>query len=142
MKIVITSGYFNPIHSGHISYLNEAKKLGDRLFVIVNNDEQVTLKGSKEFMDEKERQIIIDNLKSVDYSMISNSKNRSIAYDFYTIRNMFPNDDLYFAKGGDRSLSNLPQEEIDECKINRIKMIFDVGESKTTSSSELLRRVS
>ena len=66
MKLVIASGYFNPLHRGHVSYLEEAKKLGDKLFVIVNNDIQVKLKGSKEFLDANERELIVKALRVVD----------------------------------------------------------------------------
>ena len=64
MKAIIVSGYFNPLHKGHLEYLNQAKAIADKLFVIVNNDNQRALKGSKEFQDEKERLIIISNIKA------------------------------------------------------------------------------
>ena len=65
-KIVVISGYFNPIHSGHLDYIQEAKKLGDFLVVIVNNDDQVKIKGSIPFMDEEERARIVSSIKGVD----------------------------------------------------------------------------
>jgi len=65
-KAVIVSGYFNPIHKGHIEYLLNSKQNGDLLFVIVNNDFQRALKGSKEFQNEQERVMIVENLKMVD----------------------------------------------------------------------------
>ena len=71
MKTVAISGYFNPIHIGHIAYIQEAKSLGDRLVVIVNNDEQVKLKGSVPFMKEGERLIILSNIKGVDEVILS-----------------------------------------------------------------------
>ena len=71
MKIVVISGYFNPIHSGHIDYIQSAKKLGDKLIVIVNNDKQVSLKGSVPFQDEEERKKIVSNIKGVDHAVIS-----------------------------------------------------------------------
>ena len=66
MKIVIVSGYFNPVHKGHIEYFNKSKEHGDKLYVIVNNDKQRELKGSKEFQSEDERMFIVQNLKMVD----------------------------------------------------------------------------
>jgi cytidyltransferase-related domain len=66
------SGYFNPIHKGHLEYFNNAKKQSDKLFVIVNNDNQRKLKGSKDFQDENERMFIVSNIKAVDKVILSN----------------------------------------------------------------------
>ena len=71
LKAIIISGYFNPIHKGHLDYINNAKSLADELFVIVNNDLQRELKGSKEFQDENERVIIVSNIKAVDKVILS-----------------------------------------------------------------------
>lgn len=139
--IVIASGYFNPIHSGHISYLEEARKLGDKLLVIINNDLQVKLKGSKKFLDQKERNIIVKSLKAVDFTIISSSKDASVSSDFRTIRKMFPNETLLFVKGGDRGKKTLPINEIKECEKAKIKMVFNVGCAKVQSSSRILSRV-
>ncbi len=136
MKIVIASGYFNPIHSGHISYLEEAQKLGDRLFVFVNNDEQVKLKGSKPFMTADERLIIVEALRCVNRAFLSGSRDSSVCYDLENMRMMFPYDELIFAKGGDRNIDNIP--EVNICKEKNIKMVFGVGCEKTQSSSALL----
>ena len=67
-KLIIVSGYFNPLHKGHIEYFKLSKKIGDFLLVIINNDNQRKLKGSKKFMDQDEREIIISNLSLVDYT--------------------------------------------------------------------------
>ena len=77
-KAIIVSGYFNPIHKGHIEYFNKAKQLADQLFVIVNNDFQRELKGSKEFQLEEERMIIVSNIKSVDKAILSIDKDRTV----------------------------------------------------------------
>jgi cytidyltransferase-like protein len=77
--LVIVSGYFNPVHKGHIDYLKRSKELGDELFVIVNNDYQRALKGSTEFMKEEERYEIVSNLKPVDWAIIAIDKNREVA---------------------------------------------------------------
>ena len=129
-KIVCASGYFNPLHRGHISYLNEAKKLGDYLIVIVNNDFQIGLKGSKRFMDEKERCIIVNNLKCVDEVRLSVDMDETVCKSLELIK---PN---IFAKGGDSTIDNIPEREI--CEKIGIKMVFNVGEDKIQSSSNLL----
>jgi cytidyltransferase-like protein len=136
-EIVITSGYFNPLHVGHVSYLEEAKKLGDRLIVIVNNDFQVKLKGSKVFMNQKDRSTIIKALAAVDGVYISNSKDGSVCDDLEHLRKLFSHDHLIFAKGGDRTLGNIPEVKV--CQDNNIQMIFNVGCAKTTSSSKILK---
>jgi D-beta-D-heptose 7-phosphate kinase/D-beta-D-heptose 1-phosphate adenosyltransferase len=141
MKLVIASGYFNPLHRGHVSYLEEAKKLGDKLFVIVNNDMQVKLKGSKEFLDEKERELIVKALRVVDFAQVSSSHDKSVGSDLVDIRKKFSKDKLVFAKGGDRVLGNLPQSEIDACKNGNIEMVFNVGEEKIQSSSKILEKM-
>ena len=70
-KAIIVSGYFNPIHKGHLEYFHKAKSCGDALFVIINSDYQRALKGSKEFQKEDERQLIVSNLRIVDKTFLS-----------------------------------------------------------------------
>ena len=77
-KAIIVSGYFNPIHKGHIEYINTAKSLVDALFVIVNNDQQRVLKGSKEFQEETERLFIVSNLKAVDHALLYIDSDRTV----------------------------------------------------------------
>ena len=77
-KVIIVSGYFNPLHKGHIEYFLNAKKHGDKLFVIVNSDYQRKIKGSKEFMNEEERIFILNQLKIVDKTFISIDKDKGI----------------------------------------------------------------
>ena len=77
-KAIIVSGYFNPIHKGHLEYFNNAKAMADELFVIVNNDHQRELKGSKEFQDEKERMIIVSNISAVDKAILSIDADRTV----------------------------------------------------------------
>ena len=139
MKIIITSGFFNPIHSGHISYLREAKKLGDKLFVILKNDSQVKLKGSKEFLNENERYIIMDNLKDVDRVFLSRSEDKSVCSDLMELRKMFPEDELAYVKGGDQDPKNI--YESDTCVDNNIELTLDVGCKKTQSSSKILNKL-
>ena len=77
-KAIIVSGYFNPIHKGHLKYFNNAKAMAYQLFVIVNKDHQRELKGSKEFQDEKERMIIVSNIKAVDKAILSIDSDRTV----------------------------------------------------------------
>lgn len=139
-KIVITSGYFNPIHSGHMNLLREAKKLGDFLVVIVNNDNQVKEKGSTPFMSAEERMYIIQDLKHVDAVFLSVDKDKSIAQSLREVAKMYPGD-LYFAKGGDRNSGNLPESETSVCEEFNIKIVNGVGGEKVQSSSWLLNSI-
>ena len=102
-KVIIVSGYFNPLHKGHIEYFLNAKKHGDKLFVIVNSDYQRKVKGSKEFMKEDERVFIINQLKIVDKSFISIDKDRSVCETIKLIHNEYSlKYDLCFANGTER----------------------------------------
>ena len=136
--MVIVSGYFNPIHIGPIEYLNRAKELGDKLFVIVNSDFQRNLKGSKEFMLEEERKTIIENIKSVDYSMISIDRDRSVVKSIEYAYNLFSDEyDFYFGNGGDQTNEISLEKEI--CKKLSIKTVDKLG-IKIQSSSWLLNK--
>jgi len=126
---VCTSGYFNPIHKGHIRLLKEASELGDWLVVIVNNDEQVKLKGSKPFMNELERCEIVKSIKYVDEVILSVDSDRTICKTLEMIR---PN---VFAKGGDSTMDNIP--ELGVCKKYNIKLYLNVGGDKIQSSTNL-----
>ena len=131
-KIVAVSGYWNPLHRGHIRLFEAAKELGEYLVVIVNNDEQVKLKGSAPFMNEKERMEIIAALAPVDNVILSIDKDRTVCKTLELIK-----PDV-FANGGDRFKSNVPEVEI--CKKIGCKMVFNVGRGgKVQSSSALLR---
>lgn len=136
-KGVIVSGYFNPLHKGHIELFKNAKLLGDELFVIVNNDFQRTLKGSKEFMKEGERILIIKELSIVDKVFLSVDKDKSVKKTLEKIHREFEASyDLYFANGGDQNNSTI--SEIKICKKLNIELIDGLGE-KIQSSSWLLR---
>ena len=102
-KVIITSGYFNPIHAGHINLLKDARALGDFLVVIVNNDHQVKMKGSAQFMSEGERLEIIKSVKHVDAAVISLDRDKSVAKSLQFVVEKFPGNQLFFAKGGDRN---------------------------------------
>ena len=128
MKVVAISGYFDPIHVGHLEYVNMAKKLGDKLVVIVNNNYQCELKKGKPFMDEKDRVTIVSNLKNVDEVFLSIDKDKTVCASLEKIK-----PDI-FANGGDRKNYEIPESVI--CKKYEIKIIDGLGE-KIRSSSDL-----
>ena len=136
-KIIITSGYFNPAHIGHINLLKKAKELGDFLVVIVNSDKQVRVKGAIPFMPEKERLEIIRSIKYVDQVVMAIDEDRSVAKSLRMVARLYPGE-LVFAKGGDRNSSNIPESERKACKECKIKIINRVGGKKVQSSSWLL----
>jgi len=118
--------------------MREAKKLGDFLVVIVNNDGQVKTKGSISFMSEQERIEIIKALRHVDDVILSIDKDGSVAESLTAIAKKYPDTELFFAKGGDRNSANIPENETRACKEFRIKIINGVGGDKVQSSSWLL----
>lgn len=150
-KIIITSGFFNPLHIGHINLIKGAKKLGDYLVVIVNNDEQVKIKGSIQFMPEQERMEIIKAQKYVDEVFLSIDKDITIAKSLeFLAKKYLPNHlpagrqalaELYFAKGGDRNANNIPESEKLVCQKFNIKIVNGVGGDKIQSSSRLLGQI-
>jgi cytidyltransferase-like protein len=123
--IVVASGYFNPLHIGHVNYLQQARELGDTLIVIVNNDMQVKLKGMP-FMDENERCQVVEALRCVNTTFLSIDSDLTIKHSL-----MFLKPDI-FAKGGDSTPDNVP--EIELCKKLGIKVVFGVGGGKIQSS--------
>ena len=137
-KAIIVSGYFNPIHKGHIEYFNLAKQLADKLFVIVNNDIQRELKGSKLFMFEDERKIIVEQIRIVDKVFLSVDKDKSVSETLKKIYSFYSKDyQLMFANGGDQSNKSIPEAEI--CKILGINLVDGLGD-KIQSSSWLLKK--
>jgi len=128
MKIVAVSGYFDPIHVGHLEYLKLSKQLGDKLVVIVNNNHQCVLKKGKPFMDEKDRVEIVKSLKIVDEVFLSIDTDKSVCASLEAIK-----PDI-FANGGDRSTDEVPESII--CKKYNIQMSDGLGD-KIRSSSDL-----
>jgi cytidyltransferase-like protein len=136
-KIIIVSGYFNPVHKGHLELFNVAKNFGNKLVVIVNNDKQRELKGSKIFMLEDERVLIINSLNMVDFAMLSIDEDRTVIKSLEFLYNKFGNDNiLYFANGGDQNNDTIPEKII--CDKLGIKLIDGFGD-KIQSSSWLLK---
>ena len=137
-KAIIVSGYFNPIHKGHLEYFNSAKALADELFVIVNSDLQRTLKGSKEFQKEDERLFIVQNIKAVDTAIISIDKDRTVCATIAHLHKHFNEAyDFGFANGGDQNNNSIPEAPI--CKQLGIQLIDGLGD-KIQSSSWLLNK--
>lgn len=128
LTTVAVSGYFDPMHVGHLEYLQLAKKLGDKLIVIINNNFQAKLKKGSTFMDEKDRMEIVAALRCVDEVFLSIDEDKSVCK---SLENIKPD---IFANGGDRSLEEIPETAVME-KYN-IKMVDGLG-LKIRSSSDL-----
>jgi cytidyltransferase-like protein len=136
-KAIIVSGYFNPIHKGHIEYFNNAKACGDRLIVIVNSDHQRALKGSKEFQKEDERVFIVSNIKSVDEVILSIDQDRTQCETIKTLYSKLKDTYLLaFANGGDQNNTSIPEAPV--CLELGIELIEGLGD-KIQSSSWLLK---
>ncbi len=137
-KAIIVSGYFNPVHKGHIEYFQNARKLADELFVIVNNDHQRDLKGSKEFQDENERKYIIENFRLVDKCFVSVDLDRTVIESIIKIYNEYSNAYKFaFANGGDQNNDIIPERVI--CEKLGIELLDGLGD-KIQSSSWLLKK--
>jgi len=138
-KAIIVSGYFNPIHKGHLEYFNNAKAMADKLFVIVNNDHQRELKGSKEFQDENERMIIVSNIKAVDKAILSIDTDRTVCATIKMIAEQYGSEfELGFANGGDQNNDTIPEKPI--CEQMNVALIDGLGD-KIQSSSWLLKKL-
>lgn len=140
--IGIVSGYFNPIHRGHIEYINEAKNRCDFLVVIVNNDKQVELKGSKFFMDEDHRIFIVDNLKSTDLVVRSIDNDLTVSETLRFIRFLFPEsyNTFTFFNSGDRNPKKTNKKEDFLCDQLGIRREF-INLEKIYSSTDLKNSV-
>ena len=137
-KAVIVSGYFNPLHKGHLELFEKAKAEGDQLWVIVNSDLQRELKGSKEFMDEVERLIIVSAIGIVDMALISIDKDKTQCVTLAHLADKYSSEyQLYFANGGDQDNNSIPEAPI--CKELGIQLIDGLGD-KIQSSSWLLNK--
>ena len=135
---IIVSGYFNPLHKGHVEYFYKARSQGDQLFVIINNDYQRSLKGSKEFMDEQERLLIVDELKITDKTFLSIDKNKTVSETIEMIHREYSSEfKLSFANGGDQTNDSISEASV--CRKLDINLIDKLGE-KIQSSSWLLKK--
>jgi D-beta-D-heptose 7-phosphate kinase/D-beta-D-heptose 1-phosphate adenosyltransferase len=136
-KAIIVSGYFNPIHKGHLDLFKKAKSQADKLWVIVNSDFQRELKGSTSFMSDTERLEIVKAIKWVDYALISSDRDRTQCYTLQQFHEMFSDKyDLAFANGGDQTNDTIPEKEV--CERLGIELLDGLGD-KIQSSSWLLK---
>ena len=137
-KAIIVSGYFNPLHKGHIEYFHKAKEMGDELFVIVNNDKQRELKGSKKFMNQDERLLIVNELKVTNKAFLSIDNDKTVCKTLQKIHAKYSsNFELYFANGGDQNNDSIP--ETNTANKLGIKLLDGLG-PKIQSSSWLLKK--
>ncbi len=136
MKLVITSGYYDPLHVGHLECFQQAKELGDRLLVIVNNDHQAHLKKSMRFMCHEDRVKIVGALSCVDEVFLSIDTDKSVCLSLEYVFDRYGAGykEVIFAKGGDRFSTEIPEAEV--CNRRGIKMVDGLG-AKIRSSSDL-----
>lgn len=136
MKVVVVSGGFDPLHSGHIAYFKSAKKLGDKLIVALNSDEWLITKKKKFFLPFEERKIIIESIGSVDEVIAFEDDDKGSCINaLYKIKEKHKNDQIIFCNGGDRTDKNIP-----EMLVDGISFEFGIGgEEKINSSSWILK---
>lgn len=134
MKIIIESGYFNPLHGGHLDMIEAGKKMGDKLIVIVNNDTQQLLKKGKIILDENNRLRLIQSLRAVDEAILSIDEDPTIVRTLEMVAKQHPGNELVFANGGDRSsIKEIPESAVAE-QYN-IALVFDAGGNHKSDSS-------
>tara|TARA_X000000950_G_scaffold284010_1_gene386172 strand:+ start:1889 stop:2662 length:774 start_codon:yes stop_codon:yes gene_type:complete len=134
MNIIIVSGGFDPIHSGHIAYLKSAKRLGDMLIVALNSDEWLKDKKGMYFLPFNERKIILDNLSFVDKVIdFDDDDNGSAINALIKVKKMYPQEKITFANGGDRNKDNIPEMALDG-----VDFAFSVGGNEKQNSSSLI----
>lgn len=134
MKAVIISGYFNPLHGGHLDMIEAAARMGDKLIVIVNNDKQQIMKKGKIILDEKNRLRLLRSLKGVDDVVLSIDEDPTQIKTLELVAGQHPGDELIFANGGDRD-SEKAVPETDICHQYGIEMVFGVGGTSKADSS-------
>jgi cytidyltransferase-like protein len=137
MKIILVTGGFDPVHSGHLAYFKTARTLGDRLIVGLNSDAWLTRKKGRPFMPVQERLALLGNLNMVDEVVTYNDDDGSSCDAIRVVRARYPNADIVFANGGDRTQDNIPEMSIQD---DRVTFAFGVGgEDKRNSSSWILQ---
>lgn len=134
MKVVIVSGFFNPLHGGHLDMIEAAAKMGDRLIVVVNNDKQQVEKKGKVILVETNRARLLRALRVVDEVVISIDNDMTVIKTLDFLASQYPDDELVFANGGDRDSTKVVPET-DVCQENDIEMIFGVGGNNKADSS-------
>jgi cytidyltransferase-like protein len=137
MTIVLVTGGFDPVHSGHVDYFYAAKALGDQLWVGLNSDEWLTRKKGKPFMPWIERGAIVGHLKPVDFVFEFDDSDGS-ARDAIRQARKYTSGKIIFANGGDRTSTNIPEMDVD---VDNVEFVFGVGgENKKNSSSWILKK--
>ena len=137
MRVVLVTGGFDPIHSGHIAYLRAAKKLGDELVVGLNSDEWLSRKKGQPFMPFDERLEVLTSMRQVDWVINFDDEDGSARWAIYAVREKFPDATIVFANGGDRTADNIPEMDVED---DNIEFVFGVGgEEKKNSSSWILQ---
>ena len=134
MRIIITSGYFDPLHVGHVECFKLSKALGEKLVVILNNDNQTILKKGKVFMPYEERKSIVESIRYVDEVFDCIDEDKSVCKSIEMIAQLYSGNEIIFAKGGDRFSYEIPEAEV--CRRMGIKVVDNLGK-KIQSSSEL-----
>ena len=134
---VVVSGYFDPIHVGHLEMMKLAKQLGDELIVIVNNDKQAKLKKKKSFMSEDDRLKIVKAIRYTDAAFISVDEDKTVCGSLEKVRRNYKDYNIIFANGGDRHSGEIPESKV--CKKCDIQMIDGLGD-KIRSSSKIIKR--
>lgn len=142
MKVVIVSGYFNPLHGGHLDMIEAAREYGEHLIVVINNDNAQMLKKGKIILDEQNRMRLVRSLRLVDEVILSIDDDLGQSKTLRKIREMYPNDELIFCNGGDRDPNKhaLPENETQSCIDCDIRTVFGVGSQeveKRDSSSRI-----
>ena len=133
-SISIVSGYFNPLHIGHLRMIEAARKLGDRLFVIVNNDHQQMLKKGRIIMPLDDRLEIVSALRIVDEALPAIDTDPTVKQTLASLRDRFPDEILIFANGGDRSdVASVAESAI--CELLDIQLVLGVGGTEKADSS-------
>ena len=133
---VVVSGYFDPIHVGHLEMMKLAKQLGDELVVIVNNDKQAKLKKKKSFMSEDDRLKIVKAIRYTDAAFISVDEDKTVCGSLEKVRRNYKDYNIIFANGGDRHSGEIPESKV--CKKCDIEMIDGLGD-KIRSSSKIVK---
>ncbi len=137
MTVVVVTGGFDPVHSGHIDYFYAAKALGDKLWVGLNSDRWLTAKKGKPFMIWPERHAVVANLKPVDF-VFAFDDNDGSAIDAIRLARKYTQEKIIFANGGDRTSTNIPEMD---CGVDNVEFVFGVGgENKKNSSSWILKK--
>jgi len=135
-KVVLVTGGFDPLHSGHLAYLREASKLGDKLIVGINSDEWLIRKKGKNFLPEQERHEILSSIRYVDGCILFNDNDDTAIEAIKNVKMLFPFAQIIFANGGDRTSENIPEMVFED-----VIFMFGIGgEDKKNSSSWILKK--